>query len=419
MTSRVSLIALDRYEDFPALLAALERALSPFGGMESLVHPGDRVLLKANLLAPARPEEAVTTHPQVLRAVIRLVKKAGAAEVLVGDGPGVGQTEENMRVCGLLEVCQEEGATPAPFRETTVFHTPENAIGKSLELTSWLTQVDVVISLPKLKTHVQMGYTGALKNQYGLIPGGQKGEYHFRLQNRDRLADLMIDINRTARVKLAVLDAIVAMEGPGPHGGTPRKVGALVVGTDLAAVDVVGCELIGLPPGEYPLLQAARRGNFGATSLREVEVEGDSLESLKVKDFQLVKTPVNVLRILPLPGFLLKWLRGQVAPTPFIQKDKCIKCGKCQRGCPAKPAAISPGYPEKGGVKKELCIRCYCCHEFCPVKAIALKRPWLDRLLHWTSLASAGARLLGHLVALFHPSRKKQKPPASSPREKG
>lgn len=409
MKSKVSLVAIDHYEDFPALMAALEQALAPFGGMGGLVHPGNRVLLKANLLAPARPEEAVTTHPQILRAVIRLVKTAGAAEILVGDGPGVGRTEENMRVCGLWEVCEQEGATPAPFRETSVFHTPENLIGKSLELTSWLNQVDVVISLPKLKTHVQMGYTGALKNQYGLIPGGQKGEYHFRLQNRDRLADLMIDINRTARVKLAVLDAIVAMEGPGPHGGTPRKVGALVVGTDLAAVDVVGCELIGIPPGEYPLLQAARRSHFGATSLSQVEILGDSLERLKVRDFKLVKTPVNVLRILPLPGFLLKWLRGQVAPTPFIQKDKCIKCGKCHRGCPAKPAAIHPEYPEKGGVKKDLCIRCYCCHEFCPVNAIALKRPWLDRCLHWTSLAEAGARLLGHLVTLFHPPRKKHK----------
>ncbi len=408
MNAKVSLVALEQYEDFPALMTALERALSPFGGMESLVHPGERVLLKANLLAPARPEEAVTTHPQVLRAVIRLVKAAGAAQILVGDGPGVGETEENMRVCGLLAVCQEEGAVPAPFRETATFHTPENTIGKSLELTAWLKQVDVVISLPKLKTHVQMGYTGALKNQYGLIPGGQKGEYHFRLQNRDRLADLMIDINRTARVKLAVLDAIVAMEGPGPHGGTPRKVGALVVGTDLAAVDVVGCELIGLPPGEYPLLQAARRSRFGATSLSEVDVAGDSLEALKVKDFQLVKTPVNVLRILPLPGFMLKWLRGQVAPTPFIQKEKCIRCGKCHRGCPAKPSAISPDSPEKGGVKKDLCIRCYCCHEFCPVKAITLKRPWLDRLLHWTALGEAGARLLGHLVAAFQPRSKKE-----------
>ncbi len=120
MKSKVSLVAIDHYEDFPALMAALEQALAPFGGMGGLVHPGNRVLLKANLLAPARPEEAVTTHPQILRAVIRLVKTAGAAEILVGDGPGVGRTEENMRVCGLWEVCEQEGATPAPFRETSV-----------------------------------------------------------------------------------------------------------------------------------------------------------------------------------------------------------------------------------------------------------------------------------------------------------
>lgn len=404
MKSKVSLVALESYDDFPALLAGLERALAPFGGMGGVVRPGERVLLKVNLLAPARPEQAVTTHPQVLRAAIRLVRQAGASEIWVGDGPGVGDTQENMRVCGLQKVCEEEGAQTAVFRETSLFHTPENAIGKSLELTSWLERTDVVISLPKLKTHVQMGYTGALKNQYGLIPGGKKGEYHFRLQNRDRLADLMIDINRTARVRLAILDAIVAMEGPGPHGGTPRKVGALVAGTDLAAVDVVGCSLIGLPPQEYPLLQAAARGAFGASRLEEVEVVGTPLESLRVKDFQLVRTPVNVLRILPLPPFLLRWLRGQVAPTPFIQREKCVKCLKCHRGCPAKPSAIHPDNPQKGGVKKELCIRCYCCHEFCPANAIELRRPWLDRLLHLTALGEAGAKCLGHFVAFFRKS---------------
>ncbi|MCQ2396600.1 MAG: DUF362 domain-containing protein, partial [Lentisphaeria bacterium] len=240
----VSLIPVDDY--VPAALEdALERGLAPFGGMGGIVRQGDRVLLKVNLLAPARPDEAVTTHPEVVRAVIRLVRRAGASRILVGDGPGVGGTAENMRACGIQSVCDEEGAECAVFDETALFENLENAIGKHLELTSHLKDVDVVITLPKVKTHVQMGYTGALKNQYGLIPGTQKAQYHFRLQDRDRLSDLMIDINRTADVKLAVMDAIVGMEGQGPHGGSPRKIGALIVGTDLAAVDVVACNIIG------------------------------------------------------------------------------------------------------------------------------------------------------------------------------
>lgn len=404
--STVSLIAVDGYDDFEVVMASLRRALEPFGGMGGIVKAGDRVLLKANLLAPSRPEEAVTTHPAILRAVIRLVKECGASRILVGDGPGVGDTAENMRICGLQTVCDEEGAETAVFRETAVYENPENSIGKFLELTAHLKETDVVITLPKLKTHVQFGYTGALKNQYGLIPGSKKGEYHFRLQNRDRLADLMVDINRTAKVRLAVLDAIVGMEGPGPHGGSPRKIGALVVGTDLCAVDVVGCSLIGIPPQEYPLLQAAKRADFGATSLQEVEIQGDDLERLRVPDFKLVKTPINILKILPLPQWMLRWIRNQVAPTPYIQKDKCIKCLKCHKGCPVKPAAIDPRQYEKtGGVRRDDCIRCYCCHEFCPVDAIQLRKPWAERIFHLSALGQLGSRAIGHIVALFQQKR--------------
>ena len=400
MSSIVSLIPVaDYFSD--AVLSGLRRAMAPFGGMSGIVHPGDRVLLKVNLLAPARPEEAVTTHPEVVRAVIRLVRESGASRILVGDGPGVGSTAENMRACGIQAICEEEGAETAIFQETAVFENLGNAIGKRLELTNHLKDVDVVITLPKLKTHVQMGYSGALKNQYGLIPGTQKAQYHFRLQDRDLLSDLMIDINRTARMKLAVMDAIVGMEGPGPHGGKPRKIGALVVGTDLAAVDVVGCSLIGMDPAKYPLLCAAKRGNYGATSLEEIQIAGGSLESLKVSDYELVKTPVNILRLLPLPNWVLRWLRGQLAATPWINKKKCICCLKCHRGCPVKPEAAIDPRKEGSGVNRRTCIRCYCCHEFCPVDAIELRKSWLERVFHLTAIGSFCSRMLGKIVSLW------------------
>ncbi len=398
MPSTVALIPLKSYDDQAAVEEALAQALAPFGGMAAIVRPMQRVLLKANLLAPARPEEAVTTHPAIVRAVVRACFAAGAAKVLVGDGPGVGTTEECLRASGLMAVCQEEGATPAPFKETAVFETPENTLGKRLELTTRLKEVDVVITLPKLKTHVQMGYTGALKNQYGLIPGTRKAEYHFRLQNRDRLADLMIDINRTAHVALAVMDAVVGMEGPGPHGGKPRLIGALVVSTDLAAVDTVGCSLIGLPPEKYPLLQAAKRAHFGATSLEEIAIIGATVDELKVPDYKLVETPVNIMRILPLPNWLLRWLRRQLADRPHIDRKKCIKCRRCEQGCPVKPAAIMPLTPKGDCVNQRTCIRCYCCHEFCPVDAIELRKSLLERIFHLKAIGEFGCRLLGAIA---------------------
>lgn len=403
--TKVSLIALDGYDDDARVAQALSDALEPFGGMGAIVHPGDRVLLKANLLAPARPEEAVTSHPSIVRAVIRAVKTAGASRVLVGDSPGVGTTRETMRASGILQVVEEEGAELASFDHVAVFENLENTLGKRLELTDHLLQTDVLITLPKLKTHVQMGYTGALKNQYGLVVGTRKAQYHFRFQDRDRLADLMIDINRTAKVKLAVLDAVVAMEGPGPHGGHPRKIGALVVGTDLSAVDVVGCQLIGLEPQNYPLLQAAARSGYGTTTPADIEVTGEALERLQVPDFELVKTPANIMRILPLPGWMLRWLRRHIADRPCIDKSKCIKCMKCHHGCPVKPSAIDP---RRDGdcVNQSTCIRCYCCHEFCPVNAIELRRSWVERIFHLKAIGAAGSWLVGKCAGLYQRLRR-------------
>jgi uncharacterized protein (DUF362 family)/ferredoxin len=396
----VSLAAVPGYDDFPLLLSRLREAMQDLGGMEAFVQPGQRVLLKANLVAPTRPEQAVTTHPAVLRAVIRLVQEAGGI-ACVGDGPGVGDTRTAMAVGGLLAVVQEEGAEMLEFDETAVFENLSNRVGKRLSLCRHLQDCQVLISLPKLKTHVQMAFTGAVKNQFGLIPGSAKGQMHFRFQDRNRLADYLVDINRTARPALAIMDAIVGMEGPGPSGGTPRQIGALIVGSDLPAVDVVACTLIGLDPDANPLNLAARRAGYGTTRLEEIRLAGVPLADLQVHDYKLVQIPANILRILPLPASVLRWLRRQLSPRPSIDHRKCILCRRCTNGCPVNPPAIHPDAPPGQDIDEQTCIRCYCCHEFCPVKAIDLRRSRLDRCLHLNYLANKISRLLGKIVALW------------------
>ncbi|MGI5924492.1 MAG: DUF362 domain-containing protein [Lentisphaeria bacterium] len=399
-TTTVSIIPLDSYDDPALVLAALREGLRPFGGMAGIVQPGQRVLLKPNLVAPSKPQLAVTTHPEILRAVIRLVKEAGGI-VGVGDGPGVGDTRSAAKGSGLLDVIKDEGAELRDFSDTHTFYNEHNRLAKRIDLTSHLLDSDVLITLPKLKTHAQMAYTGALKNQFGLIPGSAKGQFHFRFQNRDHLADLMVDINRTAKPALAVMDAVIGMEGPGPSGGTPRKIGALVVGTDLTAVDVVCCALIGLSSHSVPITNAARRADYGVCDLERITIHGAGIESMRVPDFDLVRAPSNIMRILPLPRFLLRWLRRQIAPKPVIISDRCIHCGRCRDGCPVAPSAINPMLPPKQSLNDRSCIRCYCCHEFCPVKAIDLKRSFLDRVLHLNALGDFGARMFGRLVVYF------------------
>ena len=395
--AKVSLARLDSYDSPEEVLSAVRRALEPLGGMSAFVSPGNRVLLKVNLVAPAKPDEAVTTHPAIVRAVIRLVKECGGT-ALVGDGPGVGDTKTAMQVSGILDVVREEGAEMVVFEETATYENSENILMPRLELTSHLRNCDVLITLPKLKTHVQMAFTGAVKNQFGLIPGAAKGQFHFRFQNRDHLASLMIDINRTARTRLAIMDAVVAMEGNGPSGGDPRFLGAVIAGEDIPAVDVVACTLIGLNPDANPLNLAARRANWGTTRMEDIEVVGENLDSLRCSDFVLVKAPANIMRIRPLPQAVLRWLRRQYAPRPPIDSALCLKCRRCANGCPVKPAAIDPLAVT---VDDSLCIRCYCCHEFCPVKAISFEKSLLARWLPLPAIAAFLARALGSLRAIF------------------
>ncbi len=409
MPATVSVIPLDSYDDPKAVLSALREALAPFGGISAIVPKGKRVLLKPNLVAPSKPDMAVTTHPAILRGVLELLKETEAI-VSVGDGPGVGSTAAAAAVSGLLEPIKENGATLVDFKGTRTYEEPNNRIAKHIDLTEHLATHDVLITLPKLKTHTQMAFTGALKNQYGLIPGAAKGQFHFRFQDRNCLADLMIDINRIAKPALAVMDAVVGMEGPGPSGGTPRKIGALIVGTDLAAVDTVACAIIGLKPEDVPVTMATRRAGFGETDLNRIAIHGAAIDRMRIADFELVKAPCNIMRILPLPIWALRWLRRQLVARPVIDTAKCIRCLRCQNGCPVQPAAIQPTAEGGPVLNDQTCIRCYCCHEFCPVKAIDLKRSLLDRMLHLTALANLSTRALGSVMRAFDPRRLMRRP---------
>ncbi len=172
-----------------------------------------------------------------------------------------------LQVCGIEPVLKETGTPWVEFKEPHDFEVPEFRIGRSITLGKALLDADVIISLPKLKTHAQMTHTGALKNQFGFVPGTMKGQWHFRLQEARWLASLILDVNRAKRPHLAIMDAIVGMEGEGPAAGNPRGIGVLLASRDLAALDTISCHLIGLDPMDVPLLAAAREEGFGETRL--------------------------------------------------------------------------------------------------------------------------------------------------------
>ncbi len=375
----VSIARIGAYEE-DAVLDAMRRCLKPLGGIESFVRQGQNVLLKPNLIGAFPAERACTTHPSVVRAAALLCLQAGA-KVSIGDSPGIGSMEGAMARCGVAGALRDLDIAHADFHQEAEFENSANVVGRKLMLAKAVADADVIITLPKLKTHSQMVFTGALKNQFGLVLGAKKAHYHYRLKSREWLAQLIIDINRTAKPALAIMDGIVAMEGMGPAGGEPRALGAILAGADLSAVDAIACKLINLDPATVPLLQAAAQSGFGATYLEHINLVGDAWEELVVCDFKKIPELLNILRLLPLPAFLIAHLRRIWAPRPRIISELCIKCMACHRGCPVDPPAIDPKNPTGHFVNDDTCIRCYCCHEFCPEKAITFKRSWLHRLL--------------------------------------
>jgi uncharacterized protein (DUF362 family)/Pyruvate/2-oxoacid:ferredoxin oxidoreductase delta subunit len=363
------------------VLAALRRLLAPLGGMEAFVFPGARVILKPNLVLGYPPERAVNTHPEIVRAVAALAREAGAAGVAIGDSPGFGSAAAAARAAGLAAVAAEMGLGLVEFtpRETPC---PELPFPR-LELAGELLDADLVVNLPKLKTHGQMLMTLAVKNLFGAVPGARKLEWHYRAGRDRRLfARLLNAVARRLRPALNILDAAVGMDGPGPTAGRARPAGFVAAAADPWALDAVAMDILGRDRRDLPTLaEAAERG---PREWLEARVAGPAPESLRPPDWDfpelcgLYMHGGFIERRLP---FLAARLRIGVSPPPF-PNSACRGCGRCRDLCPAKAIRMASGRP---AITEPECIRCYCCHELCPEGGMTLPRGGLlARLLGLT-----------------------------------
>lgn len=397
-----SIVSISKAADYEpeTIRTAVSKCLELLGGIDKFVSPGQNVLLKPNMLGTFSPDKAVTTHPELVKAVAREVIAAGA-KCYIGDSHGMGTFESVSKVTGIAAaVAEVEGTELRELDNPGEFICKDNKVGRKLPLSSFLHEIDLIITLPKLKTHGQMGYTGALKNQYGLIPGPLKAEYHYRMKTREWLAEFIVDINRAAPLKLAVMDAVVGMEGNGPSGGEPRKIGCIMASSDLVALDAVACRMIGVDPAINPIVGAAAKRGLGKLRPDEIETRGVDPVELAISDFKLIKENIGILRLLPLPGLAIEWIRQHWKALPEIDPEKCIKCMNCRDGCPRTPPAIDPAKSVKAN--KSTCIKCYCCHEFCPVKAIKLEPTWFERHVDLQLLSRLAGRAVSAINRLKH-----------------
>jgi uncharacterized protein (DUF362 family)/Pyruvate/2-oxoacid:ferredoxin oxidoreductase delta subunit len=382
----VSIAKCETYER-DQVRQALSAALEPLGGIDAFVQPGQRVLLKPNLLMPIRPERAITTHPAVVEAMVELVQDAGG-EVIIFDSSAVPTGLVMRRVyrdTGMTEVTERTSAELGYDATAVQVSTPDGVLLKRLDLLKICQDVDVVISLPKLKTHGLTTLTGAVKNLFGLVPGMMKPAYHAKLPDVDAFCDMLLDIAAYVHPALTVMDGVVGLEGNGPSTqGVPRQIGALIAGTDTVAIDAVVCLLIGLSQDQLPLFRAAeRRGRWPM----EIAVTGTPVTELAVPDFRLPQTARSVEGRTWLSSFLTRRTRLFV-PFPVPQEGRCTACRTCERVCPVQAISI---VDKLARVDYDTCIRCYCCHEMCPEAAIDLESSRLERLLRRIGLLGRSA----------------------------
>ena len=374
----VSVTACPDY-DIGTVGPAVERLFSSHEGFTRFVKPGERVLLKVNLLAPTRPDRHTTTHPAVVAALARLVRDAGATAV-IGDSMGAPFRPSLMRTAywrsGLSEVARETGAELNQDFATMRLSNPGGSLVRAFDLCRMIEGVDKIIAVPKVKTHQLVTLTCASKILFGLVPGMLKTSYHQKLPDVDQFGQMLVDLTeftRGHRPTLFLTDGVVGMEGEGPSHGTPRPLGALLLSEDPYRLDSEVCRLIGLDPRAVPMLRTARRSGLSAGGPAEALIVGEAPVECD-PPFTLPRGSDMQTRM---PRVVSHFFRNQLQARP-TRSERCVLCETCIESCPVR-AIRREGESLVFDYGK--CIRCYCCDELCPHGGIELERTRLGRML--------------------------------------
>jgi uncharacterized protein (DUF362 family)/ferredoxin-like protein FixX len=354
--------------DIDLLEASIQSSIDELGGWGKYIKKDQKVLLKINLIGPKKAEKAATTHPEFVRAVGRLIKAFGA-RVFVGDSSGgaiagMAPTKKSLVVSGIEKVANEENFTIMNFDEVgPTMKQIEGNYSKELYISKVFEEMDVVINLPKLKTHSMGIYTGAVKNLFGAIPGLRKAKYHKDGPNPLEFGEFLADIHRSIdNMPLHIMDGVISMQGEGPTAGKPYLAGKVLVSEDLLALDRIAIEMMGIDPERVSILRASINRNIGIWDREMIEVVGDCS---KLKDYALPKrynsketTDYNKV----------KGVIDFFKAVPVVNQKKCVQCNSCVDSCPV--GAIDR---ETKLIDYEKCIDCLCCHELCMEEAVELK----------------------------------------------
>jgi uncharacterized protein (DUF362 family)/Pyruvate/2-oxoacid:ferredoxin oxidoreductase delta subunit len=373
----ISLLKVNSYQDkLPEKLAQL---LEPLGGLDSFCKKGDSCLLKPNFIMARPVESGATTHPALIVALVSLLHDLGC-RIAVGDSPGLGSAAGVIRKLNLADDFKRFGVKIVEL-ETPVLQQRHSAdfsrFFKNLHLAAELNEYPVIINLPKLKSHGQMGLSLATKNLFGCVAGPAKLQWHYAV-GRDyaAFARLLLEIALTVNASLHILDGIIGMDGNGPSNGRVRELNLLMAGTNPIALDRVAVEVLQKDPEQFPIFKAARELDVPGTDMAQIEVRGETVAACAVEDFDIpaAREIRSLLHHHPFLNGLVEWMAREEL---VINDLRCIKCRQCEDQCPARAIKFN----QRIRIDAKRCIKCYCCQEICPVGALAISDPFLMKIL--------------------------------------
>lgn len=277
---------------------SIKKLIDNLGGISNFVKKSQKVLLKPNVVKGMKPDECATTHPAVVEATIKILKELNC-DVYVGDQPFVDDTMQAMKVCGIYDVCRKYNVEIATFDKKINSKNENGFVVKEFPLTHYFNEVDALINMPKLKTHSQLYFTGAVKNLYSIMPGPRRGFYHLKHSNTERFANMLLDLYSLLRKKvvLNIMDGVYGMEGNGPCSGNKKFAGILAASSDAVALDFVMCNLIGLDIENLSTVYYAKKRKDYLFEPKNIKIVGEQIENIKIGPF--IEAEYHTLNMMP------------------------------------------------------------------------------------------------------------------------
>jgi uncharacterized protein (DUF362 family)/Pyruvate/2-oxoacid:ferredoxin oxidoreductase delta subunit len=370
VSNREDVLILDADYGDASMDAAIERVFERVPADVA----GKTVLVKPNIAGPFKMDRAVTTHPSLVRSVVKALKRRNAGKIIVGDNPGAtafGINEKCARVTGIRDAAGDHYVNfmkrPRPTRIDSRHLDQVN-------ISSEFFECDYFINLAKLKGHSHSYLTGAIKNLYGMCVGGEKSRLHVLGKNPRVFAEILVDVFSTRTPDLNIMDAVVCMEGNGPTNGTPREVGKVLAGTNGFSLDAVCAKMAGFAMHRIKTLEVGRERGLWAGDVEAIHIDGE------IPRISRFKPPYTFGAYT----IFSRTMSPFISCLPRVREENCKKCGVCASHCPVDACTFEEGgFPE---IHRKKCIKCYCCQEFCPHDAIAL-----DGRMFRLALLMAGA----------------------------